>query len=413
MFRKVLKKILLAVLFIVGIPVVLLLLYVLFNLNLFHKTKKLTATHLNSLVERIDPVQSDPFRFVAEKFDNHSIVFLGEMHRRKQDLEFFAQLIPYLYQTKKINVIGWEFGAQEFQKDADSIVSAGEFDRKKAIAIMRRSMYNWPWEEYLNIFKRIWETNKTITDTNEKIRFLQLNEPFIPKIAFSKDPITRNMAVKSIDSELPGIVEREVLLKNKKALIYCGLNHSLTKFETPKFFFLRDNGRAGQALHAKYPNKLFQIDLLSPFPDRWTIYYALQHNYGFTHQEVSKYVYPFEGIFNQIYDTLKRPFAINSNDVHFSNIKDYNSFYAFDKWGGVELKDFCDGCIMLESFDKTEPVHFVNDWVTTEEELNEVKNSLTEEDAKNIKTITDLINYLNPDAAIKNMRQFHDLKKFW
>lgn len=404
---------LLAILFIVGIPVILLLLYVLFNLNLFHKTKKLSAAQLNSCVEHLDSNSLDPFKFVADKFNDHSVVFIGEMHRRKQDLDFFAQLIPYLYQTKKINIIGWEFGAQEYQKIADSVVTASEFDRSKAIAIMRSSKFNWPWEEYLNIFKTIWELNKTISNTNDKVRFLQLDEPFVPKIAYSTDPVIQQKAVKSIDTELPGIIEREVLLKNKKALIYCGLSHSLTKFKTPIAFFLKDKGRAGQGLYAKYPGQIFQIDLLSPFPYRWSQFYALRHNYGFRSQEVSRFVYPFEGIFNQIYDTLKRPFAISSNGVHFSNIRDYNSFYAFDKWGGVKLKDFCDGCIMLESFDKIEPVHFIKDWVTTDEELNEVKNSLTEGNTKNIETITDLINYLNPNAAIKDMRQLHALKKFW
>lgn len=413
MAKKVLRKILLAVVFIVGIPVVLLLLYILFNLNLFHKTKKLTATELNSLVQHINPVQSDPFSFVAEKFDNHSVVFLGELHRRKQDLDFFAQLIPYLYQTKKINVIGWEFGAQEYQRGADSVVTASEFDRRKAISIMRKSAYNWCWEEYLNIFKTIWETNKTISDTNEKIRFLQLNEAFIPRNAYSKDPKARLKAVKSIDSELPGIVEREVLLKNKKALIYCGLNHSLTKFKTPIAFFLKDKGRAGQGLYAKYPNKIFQIDLVSPYPHRWSQYYALRHNYGFRNQQIIKFVYPFEGIFNQLYDTLKRPFATNSSDQYFANLKDCNSFYAFDTWRGIQLKDFCDGFIMLESFDKIESVQFINDWVTTEEELNEVKNVLVEEDAKKITTIQDLINYLNPNGNINDLKKFHALKKFW
>src|SRR5204862_1319031 len=130
---------------------------------------------------------SDPFKFVADKFDNHSVVFLGELHKRKQDLEFFSNLIPYLYQTKKINIIGWEFGAAEYQKDVDSVVTASEFDRKKAIAIMRNSMYYWCFEEYLDIFKTIWQLNKTITPAGEKIRFLQLNRPYNPKLLNSPD----------------------------------------------------------------------------------------------------------------------------------------------------------------------------------------------------------------------------------
>ena len=408
MLKKILKKLLLAILFIVGVPVVLLLLYVVFNLNLFHSTKKLSATELNNYVAHIDPVQSDPFKFVADKFDDHSVVFIGELHKRKQDLEFFSQLIPYLYQTKKINIIGWEFGAAEYQKDADSVVTASEFDRKKAISIMRRSMYYWPWEEYLNVFKTIWQLNKGISIADEKIKFLQLNTPFVPKLwnSLNKEVLLKERT-KNFDNVLPGIVEKEVIQKNKKILIYCGLHHSMTRFKTPKAFFIKNNDlRAGQILYAKYPDKIFQIDLLSPFPERWTMYESLRH-------QDAGMVYPFEAVFNQIYDTVKRPFAINSGDPFFANIKDYNSFYEFDKWGGVKLKDFCDGCIMLQSFDKIEPVHFINDWVTTEEELNEVKNILPDEDARRIKTIQDLINYINPNGDINGVKEFHALKKFW
>ena len=68
---------------------------------------------------------------------------------------------------------------------------------------------------------------------------------------------------------------------------------------------------------------------------------------------------------------------------------------------------------MLNSFDKIEPIKFITDWVTTEEELNEVKNVLPEEDAKQIKSISDLINYINPTVDINGVRGFHNLKIFW
>ena len=404
---RFLKKTLKTVLFLLLGFVFLLLLYILFNLNLFHKTKPLSQSEVQMYLRHID--SSDPLKFVADKFDNHSIVFLGEVHKRKQDLQFFSSLIPYLYQTKKINVIGWEFGAAEYQKDADSIVIASEFDRKKAIAIMRNTNYYWCYEEYLDIFKTIWQLNKNILQTDEKIRFLQLNKPYIPKRWNSSNQSIRlEERKKSFDNILPGIIEKEVIQKNKKILIYCGLNHSLTKFKTPKFFFLKDNeGRAGQRLYEKYPDKVFQICLLSPFPPRWSFCKEV------TGSKDIKYVYPFEAVFNQLYDTLKRPFAINADNTAFADLKDYNSFYAFDKWNGVKLKDFCDGSIMLASFDKIEPANVIPDWVTTEEELENVKKSLPDNNVKQIKTIQDLMKYINPEANQKEIKEFHTLKKIW
>jgi len=405
--KKIFKKILETVLFFVGTIIALLLLYIVFNLNLFHKTKIISPSEIKTYLQVIDK-EGSAFKFVADKFDNHSVVFLGELHKRKQDLEFFSRLIPYLYQTKKINIIGWEFGAAKFQKDADSVVTASDFDRKKAIAIMRNSMYYWCWEEYLDIFKTIWQLNKAITQVDDKIRFLQLNRPYNPRRLRSSDKnISLEEGKLNFDNTLPGIVEKEVIQQNKKILIYCGLHHSLTKFKTPKFFFIKDKGRAGQILYEKYPDKIFQICLLPPFPPRWFMYKEITHSQNY------KFVYPFDAVFNQLYDTLRRAFAANSDDPVFANLKDYNSFYAFDTWGGIKFKNFCDGIIMLNSFDKIEPIKFITDWVTTEEELNEVKNVLPEEDAKQIKSISDLINYINPTVDINGVRGFHNLKIFW
>lgn len=352
---------------------------------------------------------SDPFKYVADKFDNHSVVFLGELHKRKKDLEFFRDLIPYLYQTKGINLIGWEFGAAEYQKDADSVVTASEFDRKKAIAIMRNSNYYWCYEEYLDIFKTIWQLNKNILQADEKIKFLQLNKPYIPKRWNSPNQNIRlEERKKSFDNILPEIVEKEVIQKNKKILIYCGWQHSLTKFQTPKFFFLKEKeGRAGERLFNKYPEKVCQLWLIAPFPPRWWLYKDLMNSKDI------KYVYPFEAVFNQLYDTLKRPFAVDASNTAFVNLKDHNSFYAFDKFNGIKLKDFCDGAIMLASFDKIRPVNTIPDWVTNQKELDEVKSILPDEDAKHIKTIKDLTDYINPTINQKEIIEFHNIKKFW
>lgn len=407
--KKILNSILKTMLLFAGSIIIIALLYILFNLNLFHNAHKISASATTNYLKAVDQPGAEPYKFVADKFDDHSIVFLGELHKREQDLNFLNTLIPYLYKTKKINMVGWEFGASDYQKDADSIVTAPDFDRKKAISLMRKSNYYWCYEEYLNVFKTIWETNKTIPATYEKIRFLQLNKPYVPKKWNSHNRAIQiaERQLNSFDNNLPIIVEKEVLKPNKKILIYCGLHHSLTKFKTPIIFFKQDAGRAGQILYAKYPDKIFQICLLSPAMPKWTIYYEI------INKEDYSWSFPFNGVFNQIYDTLQKPFAINTSNPLFADIKDNNSFYSFDTWSGVKLSEFCDGIIMHTAFDKINPVHFISDWVTTESELNEVKAILPDEDASNIKTIPDLIHYINPAVNINDIKTYHKIKPFW
>jgi hypothetical protein len=379
-------------------------LYFLFNAVQTHTPQKLNEQQVKLYLKALDPVESDPYYFVAEKFDTHDIIFIGEMHKRKQDLDFFSKLIPYLYQKKKIKIIGWEFGAAVFQKDADSVVNAPAFDRRKAIAILRRNDFGWCYEEYLEIFHTIWQVNKGVKNAADKIKFLQLNGPYNPKKRNSSDTGIRNAEAKMyFDNMFPGIVEKEVLQKNQKILIYCGLHHSLTKFYTPKFLFNKDSGRGGQYLYKKYPGKVFQIVMLSPFLPRWFL---------FKGNQISG-VYPFDGVFNQLYDTLKRPFAVNSNKRPFSEVQDFNSFYEFDSWNGVKFKDFCDGAIMIASFKEIVPIHIIKDWVITQQDLDEVKSVLQPADAKNIHTQQDLYNYISPEENRTAIKSFHQLPKFW
>lgn len=385
----------------------LLLLYVLFNLDIFHHTTPLTKREINTYTSHIDT--TGPLDYIAGKFDSFPVVMLGELHKRKQDLDFFKALIPYLWQKKGVKTIGWEFGAADFQKEADSIVIADAFDREKAIAVMRRSNYFWCYEDYLDVFKTVWQLNKTIKEDSNKVRFLQLNKPYVPRRWNSPiDTIRLDERKMSFDNILPSIVEKEVFAKNKKILIYCGLHHSLSKFKTPKFFFLRDNdGRAGQILLKNHPGKIFQVCLLSPFPPRWLLFnHAVHGNEG-------KYVYPFGGVFNQLADTLKRPFAIDAANPVFADLEDHDSFYAFDNAGGLQLNDFCDALVMLSPFENVEPVGIIPDWVTSIQELEAVKNVLPEQDAAYIKTISDLTNYINPVANQQEIRKIHQLKRFW
>jgi amino acid transporter len=99
--KKILKKILKTILLFAGTIIGLLLLYIVFNLNLFHKRKILSSTEIKTYLQNIDKESSDPFKYVADKFNNHSVVFLGELHKRKQDLEFFSNLIPIYIKLRK------------------------------------------------------------------------------------------------------------------------------------------------------------------------------------------------------------------------------------------------------------------------------------------------------------------------
>ena len=50
--------------------------------------------------------------YVVSKFDEHDVVFLGEVHRVKHDVEFVRDLIPHLH-AHGVYYLGTEFGRRE------------------------------------------------------------------------------------------------------------------------------------------------------------------------------------------------------------------------------------------------------------------------------------------------------------
>ncbi len=332
------------------------------------------------------------------------------MHFRRQDVEFFNNLIPYLYHTKQIRKFGWEFGAMEFQNEVDSVVNANAFDRAKAIAIMRQSLYYWNFEEYLQVFKTIWEINSQCKNPEERIKFLQLNHTYVEKKFQSRDTAVSfpERVVKGFDRTLFNIVDTAVMQKNDKILIYCGLHHAFTRYRTP-FLFFKKNGdiRGGEYLYNKYPDKVYMASFCFPSPNKWFLLESAMSD-GFP-----PFVYPFGGVFNQIYDKYQKPFAVDVSNPVFGNIKEYQSWYAFDALSGIQLKDFCDGYIVLNSFSEIEPVHYIEDWVTNEGDLSEVKNTLLPEYAATIKTKEDLLEYMQQQSGRVNIKQWHALPEFW
>jgi len=68
---------------------------------------------------------------------------------------------------------------------------------------------------------------------------------------------------------------------------------------------------------------------------------------------------------------------------------------------------------MLESFDKTEPVSLIRDWVTSQEETEEVKKILPETVSKDIKSPAELMQYISPENNTRELQALHQIKKFW
>ncbi|MCC7263385.1 MAG: ChaN family lipoprotein [Candidatus Latescibacteria bacterium] len=407
--RKITKLILKVVGGLAGVIVFLLVIYAIFNTPFAAKYKKPSDVEMHGYLDYLDTHVSDPLQFVGEKFDRYDVVLVGEMHRRKQDVEFVKTLIPYLYSQKGVTVIGWEFGASDFQSEVDSLVNAPEFDEKKAIELMRRSFWEWDFQQYLDIYRIVWELNKTIPPQKEKIRFLQLGSDFNERKLRSPDPaVSREEAQRYFyDRKMADIIEREVLLKGKKALWYSGLHHALTRYRQPGVFFKHADLRGGNVLYDKYPSRVCLVTLHQPVLGRLALWGEL---FPLLRPFCWKLNYPWGGVIDKVYERRRHPFAFDTLDSPFGELEDNYSYYSLDRWGALKLKDFCDGYVVLCSFEEAEPVNPIRDWVTSPAELEEVKDRMSPEHAAEFHDIPVFLDSLERDIP-QTIRWAHDVDK--
>ena len=392
----------------VGAAVLLIASYFLYNTPFKSKYSDLSPEELKVFTDYLDSSACDPFRFVSDKFTTHDVVLIGEPHRWKQEVDFVRELIPYLYRNNHVTVVGWEFGSSDYQSQVDSIVTAPYFDETAAIRVMRLRLWSWNYQEYLDFFKTIWELNRSIPDSAEKIRFLQLASDYDARKLNSPDPNVRlQEAIRSnYDGKMADIIEREVLRTGKKALWYSGLHHAFTSFRQPTYLFRVKNGadsRGGNLLFERFPDRVYLIALHFPALSRWAIVSELT-------QSDPTYLLPFAGVIDAVYDNYRRPFAFDNSLSPFGELEDSYSYYSVDRWQPLTLKEFCDGYIILSSFQEAQAVTPIQAWVSSQADLAETKDRMTEETAASVHNQRDLINMIDGDR-LSFINKLHKLER--
>jgi len=121
------------------------------------------------LVEYILQHQQTPEDYIIAKFRDHDVVFLGEFHRIRHDVELVQRLIPICYQNG-VRVLALEFADRQDQPLIDSLLSLPSYDESIARLVTFRSAREWAYQEYLDIYKAAWAL---------KCRFLKMHPSFV------------------------------------------------------------------------------------------------------------------------------------------------------------------------------------------------------------------------------------------
>ncbi|MDQ5844640.1 MAG: ChaN family lipoprotein, partial [Acidobacteriota bacterium] len=115
-----------------------------------------------------------PENYVISKFSNHDLVFIGEYHRIKHDVELIHKLIPRLYRAHVYN-LGIEFGCYEHQDKVDRLITADTYDENLARWLIFEQAASWGYKEYQDIYRAAWKLNRSLPKRAPRFRVVNLN----------------------------------------------------------------------------------------------------------------------------------------------------------------------------------------------------------------------------------------------
>ena len=292
----------------------------------------------NELIQYLRSNWEAPEDYIIGKFRDFDIVFIGEAHHVKHDLELIHDLIPLLHKNGVYN-LGIEFGCYEYQDKVDSLITADSYDEDLARWLLFKWGSFWPYKEYIDLYKTAWELNKSLSEDDPKFRIVNLDYRANWTLITEDMPASRLKKVfhkGERDKHMANVIFKEIVKKDQKALIFAGQEHAATRyyhprydFEKKEFLHYNKNGM-GNLVYRKIPGKVFNICLHYPWPSL---------------NSYKEFNYPVGGVI----DTIMKEFedkrvGFDVRNTPFGELQDDKTLYSAGR-EKIELGDFCDGYV--------------------------------------------------------------------
>jgi hypothetical protein len=292
----------------------------------------------NDLIHFLRSNWETPENYIIGKFQDHDIVFLGEAHHIKHDLELVQDLIPLLHKNGVYN-LGIEFGCYEYQDKVDSLITAESYDEDLARWLLFKWASFWPYKEYMDLYKTAWELNRTLPEGELKFRIVNLDYR-VNFTLITEDTPTRRL--KEVfhkgerDKHMADVIFREIVEKAQKALIFAGQEHAATRFYHPRYDFKKQrflhfnkNGM-GNLVRRQMPDKVFNICLHYPWPSL---------------NSLTEFNLPVKGMIDSAMKEFEdKRVGFDVRNTPFGKLRDDRAYYSAGR-ARFKLQDFCDGYV--------------------------------------------------------------------
>ena len=368
---------------------------ILYSFTSLTQIREISQEEKQELIQYLTTHWKTPEEYVVEKFSDHDLVFIGEYHRIKHDVELIQNLIPRLYEIGVRN-LGIEFGCYEYQDQVDSLITADEYDEDLARWLMFKWSVTWGYQEYMDVYRKAWEVNKSLP--KDAPRFRVVNLDYRPNWNLAEEEMTPELWKKvwhkgDRDQQMAQVILKEFVDKGQKALIYSGSHHALTHYYQPiydyenKEFIRFDKNRMGNIIYNKMPDRVFHIFLHSP----WS-----------TKQSYSEHNFPISGIIDRIMREFKnKRVGFDVKGSPFGKLRDDDTYYSIG-YDEFTLSTFCDGYIFQKHFSDYEGCTVDTEFIT-QKNLQEAIEYWTNPKTRKFKT--------KPEDFFVAMRGSADMKK--
>jgi hypothetical protein len=295
-----------------------------------------------------------PEEYLAGKFRNHSLVFLGEFGRVQQQVDVVNRAIPVLYK-QGVTTMGIEFALYEDTPRIDKILTAPSFDEAAVQEVLFNRMVLWGFKEYVELFRTAWKVNSERGDGEAPFRIVGLSVPVSWEYLVDERDMKKPEVIAQVyDQGIPDVfmaetIIREFVQKDVKALIYVSLQHAFTKFIVTEYaksardIGLADDRRAGNIVFDRIGEKAATVIFHAPWPDN---------------RAQTLVTHPVEGALDKLMEEIPEEMyfaGFDTNGTPFGELDSERNDFAK---GHEDLifGDICDGYIITGPIAGYEPV---------------------------------------------------------
>lgn len=312
-----------------------------------------------------------PNDYVIDKFKNHDVIFIGENHYIKEQVEFIKDLIPDLYKNGIYN-LGTEFINYEDTELVNKLITAETFDEELAKEITFKSLWHWGYKEYIDIYRKAWELNNSLPKDTKKFKIFGIQEVIDFSYVKTEEDLNNPEVMSKVfagsfefneeEGYSANAIVREVLYFNEKAIIHCGIHHAFTSYYQPTYSEEKkgfggnlQKERMGNLIKNEIGNRTMTIFLHGPW---------------YSKGGYSKQVLPVDGVLDSIFSSKNNKkyisFGVDTEHTPFGNLRGENSLYKYG-YDNFKLEDFCDGYIFLKPIKEYNPVTPIPNFIKPEQ----------------------------------------------